>query len=108
MKAEKVADPDTPSKIAKVTKGDTVGVGCAEQGPDTCSDDCRNEYLLLLENFQNAQMRESAGEATTQGKCDPRSAVLSRYSAASHLGSWLTIELWLGITEGRHRTSLAW
>jgi hypothetical protein len=51
MKAEKVADANAPSKVAKVTNGNAVGVGRAEQGPDTGANNCVNGYLLLLENF---------------------------------------------------------
>ena len=107
MKAQKVPDADATSKIAKVTKRNAVGVGCAEQGPDTGADDGGNGYLLLPKNLQYAEMRESTREAATECHDNARTGIYSGYAAGLQFRWWLAIELWVGITVGRHASSLA-
>jgi hypothetical protein len=87
MKAEEIADADAPSEIAKITNGNTVGVGCAEQCSNTGAHDRGNGYLLLNENFEDTQVSETPGESATQGKSDPRSTISSRDSARSQFSS---------------------
>jgi hypothetical protein len=54
MKADEIADADAPSEIAKIPKGNAVGVSRAEQGPDTGAHDGGNGYPLLIEDFKYA------------------------------------------------------
>jgi hypothetical protein len=73
MKAEEVADPHAPPKIAKVTKSDAVGVSCPEESTNTGANDAGDGYLLFFQNLQYAQVGESPGETPAQGEGDPRS-----------------------------------
>jgi hypothetical protein len=102
LKANEVPHADAAAQFTKLSRGDAVGEGCAEQGPDTGANDGGNGDLLLLEDVQDAQMGESPGEAAAQSHGDPVSSSVGPNSAQAHRGAIWTLGVRFGPAERCH------
>lgn len=107
LKADEIPHAHAAAQFAKLTRGDAVGKGSTEQGPDAGADDGGNWDLLLFENIENAQMGESPGEAATQSHDDSGSFSMGPNSAQANCRAVWTLCLWFRPTERCHAASLA-
>lgn len=107
VEADEISDANAAAEFAKLARGDAVGEGRAEQGPDTGAHNRGHGDAFLLENVENAQMGESSGEAATQSHGDPGSFSMGPDSAQADRGAVWTLQVRFGPTERCHAASLA-
>ena|SRR6267142_2233140 len=82
MVAGKAETGDAPARNItklKVTAGGkdfrqgcATGIGCAENAADAGARDVSDRNVILLENLQDAEMREAARESAAEGESDAR------------------------------------
>jgi len=84
---------------------DAVGVRGAEQGSDARSHDGRDWNVLLLQDFEDSQMREAAGEAAAEGQSDSGLKICA-WNTALRSGPMASAAL-LRSAVGCHEASLA-
>jgi hypothetical protein len=105
MEAKKIAHANTPPEVAEIVNGDAVGVRGAEQCSDAGSHDRRNRNVLLLQYFENSQMREAAGETAAESQSDSTLKICAWNTALRSACSAFATSLRSAV--GRHEASLA-
>ena len=65
-----IADTYASPKFAEFPDRDAIGVGSAQQASYACAGDPGNGNSFLLQDFEDAQMREPTRETASQRQCD--------------------------------------